>query len=291
MLSLILVFILSGLAQEKQYPEDRSYRSDERGFAQYAARSAYNTSTYALTFDDGPHVTHTPRLLDILKKYQVKATFFIITERLSAATRPIVKRMIEEGHIVANHGEKHHNSNQITETEFKKNLEIAQLKLHALYDESGVDFQQLFYRFPYAAYGANSAYHHMNAMQSLSQALYGDNCLQFAFWDVDSNDWVADMTSEDIFQSLKAHELGGRAFTFESYRNASGKLLYRKKAYTVTNPPRGGVILQHDIHEKTLKGTELFLEFAKNNGVKIVELNELDEYRVLRQCSLKSSVF
>lgn len=291
MLSLIFAFILSVLAQEKQYPEDRSYRSDERGFAQYSARSAYNTSTYALTFDDGPHLTHTPKLLDILKKYQVKATFFIITERLSPATRPIVQRMIEEGHIVANHGEKHHNSNQISESEFKNNLQTAQLKLHALHEAAGVDFQKLYYRFPYAAYGANSAYHHMNALQSLSQALYGDNCLQFAFWDVDSNDWVPDMSPEDIFQSLKAHELGGRAFTFESYRNASGTLLYRKKAYTVTNPPRGGVILQHDIHERTIKGTELFLEFAKNNGVKIVELNELEEYRVLRQCSLKSSLF
>ncbi len=289
MLSLIFVILLSALAQEKQYPEDRSYRTDERGFSQYAARSAYGTSTYALTFDDGPHISHTPKLLDILKKYQVKATFFIITERLSPATRPIVKRMIEEGHIVANHGEIHHNSNQITEKEFIENLKLAQMKLHAMHDAS--DFQRLYYRFPYAAYGSNSTYHHMNAMQSLSQMLYGDNCLQFAFWDVDSNDWVGDMSSENIFETLKAHELGGRAFSFESYRNAAGKLLYRKKAYTITTPVRGGVILQHDIHERTLKATELFLEFAQNNGLKIVDLNEIEEYRVLRQCSLASPLF
>lgn len=286
MLSFIFILLLNLHATDKQYPEDRTYESGERGFSQYAARSAYGTSTYALTFDDGPHATRTPKLLDLLKKYDVKATFFIITERLSASTRPIVKRMIEEGHIVANHGEKHHNSNQISEREFIANLMMAQMKLHALHEPLG-EFQRLYYRFPYAAYGSNSAYHHMNAIQALSQQLYGENCLQFAFWDVDSNDWVPDMSSQDIFETLKAHELGGRAYTFGSVRDSNNRLVYRKKAYTVTNPPRGGVILQHDIHEKTIGATELFLEFARHNGVKIVDLNEIEEYRVLRHCSLK----
>lgn len=56
----------------------------------------------AVTFDDGPHPEFTPRLLDTLKERKVKATFFLVG-RNAAAFPQIVKRMVEEGHEVANH--------------------------------------------------------------------------------------------------------------------------------------------------------------------------------------------
>ena len=56
----------------------------------------------ALTFDDGPHPVYTERLLDGLKKRNVKATFFLIGK--SADKYPeLVKRMAEEGHLIGNH--------------------------------------------------------------------------------------------------------------------------------------------------------------------------------------------
>lgn len=282
--SLLLSTAFASFSDTKQYPEERDYTSRDRGFRQYGAPSIHNTSTYALTFDDGPHVTHTPKLLDLLKAYNVKATFFIITSRLDHTTRPIVKRMLAEGHILAPHGEVHHNSNQISKAEFKENLKTSLLKLKAFYDEANIPFTELYYRFPYAAYGTRSDYHHMNAIKELSIELFGDNCLQFAFWDVDTVDWLAGMTSQDVFQNLKAHEEGGLYWDFEIVRDAQGRTSYRKVQKTITNPTRGGVILQHDIQERTLEGTRLFLEYAKNSGIKLTTLPEIEEFRVLREC-------
>ena len=59
-------------------------------------------SVIAVTFDDGPHPEFTPRLLDTLKERNIKATFFMVG-RNAAAFPQIVKRMVEEGHEVANH--------------------------------------------------------------------------------------------------------------------------------------------------------------------------------------------
>ena len=55
-----------------------------------------------LTFDDGPHPYNTPRILDTLKKYKIKATFFVLGERVKA-NGGLLKRMVAEGHRVGNH--------------------------------------------------------------------------------------------------------------------------------------------------------------------------------------------
>jgi peptidoglycan/xylan/chitin deacetylase (PgdA/CDA1 family) len=60
----------------------------------------------ALTFDDGPHPEATPRLLDLLAAHQARSTFFVVG--LAARARPdIVRRMVDEGHAVGNHGWDH----------------------------------------------------------------------------------------------------------------------------------------------------------------------------------------
>ena len=56
-----------------------------------------------LTYDDGPNPTATPELLTALKEKDVRATFFLIDEYVNEATAPIVRRMFEEGHCVAQH--------------------------------------------------------------------------------------------------------------------------------------------------------------------------------------------
>lgn len=60
----------------------------------------------ALTFDDGPHPRHTPWLLDLLAGRGVPATFFLVGRRVRAFS-PLVRRMVEDGHEVANHGDHH----------------------------------------------------------------------------------------------------------------------------------------------------------------------------------------
>lgn len=63
-----------------------------------------------LTFDDGPTVSVTPKILDILKEEDIKATFFVIGKNVDSHPE-IVKRAYEEGHYIANHGYDHNNSN------------------------------------------------------------------------------------------------------------------------------------------------------------------------------------
>lgn len=60
----------------------------------------------ALTFDDGPSLKFTPKILDVLKKYNVKATFFLLG--CNAQKHPdLVRRIYQEGHEIGNHSWSH----------------------------------------------------------------------------------------------------------------------------------------------------------------------------------------
>ncbi|MEO9131455.1 MAG: glycosyltransferase, partial [Sphingomonas sp.] len=72
------------------------------------ARTGYKPGLVALTFDDGPDPTWTPRILDILKREKVPATFFIIGEN-ALTQRPLLERMVREGHEVGSHTYTHPN--------------------------------------------------------------------------------------------------------------------------------------------------------------------------------------
>ena len=56
-----------------------------------------------LTFDDGPNPSATPALLDTLREKGVQATFFVIPEHVTAETAPLLMRMRDEGHAIAQH--------------------------------------------------------------------------------------------------------------------------------------------------------------------------------------------
>ncbi|AIQ16675.1 xylanase deacetylase [Paenibacillus sp. FSL H7-0357] len=62
-----------------------------------------------LSFDDGPSETVTPKILDVLKEEKVPATFFVLGQEVdkSDITKNLIKRMIEEGHAIANHSYSH----------------------------------------------------------------------------------------------------------------------------------------------------------------------------------------
>src|SRR6266851_4719530 len=59
-----------------------------------------------LTFDDGPDPDRTPRVLDMLAEFQIRATFFCIGNRV-ARTPQLVRRIDAEGHQIGNHGWDH----------------------------------------------------------------------------------------------------------------------------------------------------------------------------------------
>lgn len=75
----------------------------------------------ALTFDDGPHATNTPRLLDILRSKNVKATFYVTGE--NARRYPhILRRMIAEGHEIGNHTLTHGKITRMNESQVRQEI-------------------------------------------------------------------------------------------------------------------------------------------------------------------------
>ena len=89
---LFLTFLLL-IAGKKKAPPATPYITSFRPGAHYVV----------LTFENGPHATITPLLLDILASYQVHATFFV--NGLKASYHPhLIVRMLDEGHDIANYG-------------------------------------------------------------------------------------------------------------------------------------------------------------------------------------------
>jgi peptidoglycan-N-acetylglucosamine deacetylase len=75
-------------------------------FGDYVARVDTQEKVVALTFDDGPNPVNTPRVLDVLERHRIKATFFMMgrnVERFPAVAREVLDR----GHEIGNHSYSH----------------------------------------------------------------------------------------------------------------------------------------------------------------------------------------
>ena len=274
----------------KQFPDDDLvYRPRVNiGFGQYKASSIHGTKKISLTYDDGPHIINTPKILDLLKEYNVKATFFVLTANINSNNRFIIDRIVNEGHNLASHDHDHDNNNNETRSTYKSELTKTIKKIENILDELGVHQTEMYYRFPYGAYGKNRAYHHMNVMKEVSQELYGENCINFAFWDIDTNDWVPNMTSQDVANNVKAYIEGGKAYSFKKITNSQGRRVWTKTPITIKNPPGGGVALLHDVQDRTVMGTKLLLEMAKEKGWEFVPLSSIKEFEYQgKTCVLK----
>jgi peptidoglycan-N-acetylglucosamine deacetylase len=74
-----------------------------------------------LTFDDGPHPLATPYVLDQLKKYNARATFFCIGKNVLEHTE-IYRRILDEGHRVGNHTFNHFNGWKVRDEQYLQNI-------------------------------------------------------------------------------------------------------------------------------------------------------------------------
>jgi peptidoglycan/xylan/chitin deacetylase (PgdA/CDA1 family) len=100
----------------------------------------------ALTFDDGPQEIYTPQILDVLKKYNVKATFFLIGKNVENYPE-LTKRIVDEGHGIGNHTYDHPDLRLQNQRQIKQQLEkteraiinVTGAKTHLFRPPYGVD--------------------------------------------------------------------------------------------------------------------------------------------------------
>ncbi len=89
------------------------------------------------TFDDGPREATTPRLLTLLARYRVRATFFLVTRALEDprrrdTARALVRRMAEEGHNIGLHGHDHTGFRHLDDPDLRRQLQHGAQLIHEL---------------------------------------------------------------------------------------------------------------------------------------------------------------
>ncbi|PEA53678.1 polysaccharide deacetylase [Bacillus pseudomycoides] len=115
----------------------------------YAFAGPYNKAEVALTFDDGPDPIYTPQVLNKLKKLSVKATFFLLGENAERYPE-VVKRIVNEGHIVGNHTYNHPNLNKIDDKQYHEQILKTEKILQKL-----TGYSPKFFRPPYGIINEN----------------------------------------------------------------------------------------------------------------------------------------
>jgi peptidoglycan-N-acetylglucosamine deacetylase len=176
----------------------------------------------ALTFDDGPDPTTTPAVLDVLRSYNIKATFFVVGAR--AEQNPeLIKRIVSEGHTLGNHTYYHRDMTRLTPGLMLQELQDTQ----AVIDQAlGSNFQVTLFRPPCAA-----PYNTETDQLPRFQRFMEEQKMYPVMWNVDSRDWALpgqpDLIVDNVAQST---------------------------------PEDGGVILLHDTQPQTVEALPKILD-------------------------------
>lgn len=127
-LSLVNLLVLRAVSGQSTSPAQPAERSNSAPAAspsqpQITFNSVHVDGPYiALTFDDGPHATLTPKLLDLLAAHHMKATFFVVGQ--NAADHPdILRRAFREGHEIANHSWSHPNLGKMPDEAVRREVQ------------------------------------------------------------------------------------------------------------------------------------------------------------------------
>jgi peptidoglycan/xylan/chitin deacetylase (PgdA/CDA1 family) len=164
-----------------------------------------------LTFDDGPLPEITPFVLDELKKWKAKATFFCIGKNIEANPE-LFKRTLAEGHRIGNHTYNHLNGWNTGDKEYFENVEKCDTVLRDLIPHSQFHIPNLF-RPPYGK---------MKPSQYIT--LKADYTL--VMWDVLSFDFDLSMTEEKVLDNVLKNAEAGSIIVMHDSLKAKPKVEY-----------------------------------------------------------------
>ncbi|SHH47038.1 polysaccharide deacetylase family protein [Virgibacillus chiguensis] len=169
----------SAIKQEEKNSNSSSVNEEKR--------HSSNQKRVALTFDDGPHPQNTPKVLDLLKQYNAKATFFMLGNKV-AANATVVKRMKDEGHELGNHTWSHKDLTKLGVAGIRQEIDKAN---EAIRNAAGKN--STLFRPPYGATNGNI------------EQIVG---LPSILWTVDTRDWES-LDPVAILNEVKSHTTDG----------------------------------------------------------------------------------
>ena len=100
----------------------------------------------ALTFDDGPNITTTVQVLDVLEEYGVRGSFFLVGNNINDSTKDVVKRAYDMGCEIDNHSKTHSDMTKMTPEDISAEIEFVNDKVKEIIGE-----ETKFFRPPYIA--------------------------------------------------------------------------------------------------------------------------------------------
>ena len=159
------------------------------------------------TFDDGPHPVATPYVLDKLKEYNAKATFFCIGKNV-AAHPDIYKRILNEGHAVGNHTFNHVNGWKTPDQEYIKNIAEARK-----YIDSNL------FRPPYGRI-TNFQTRLLTATENIKQK----TVFKIIMWDVLSGDFDIRSSGAKCAKNVTSNAKGGSIVVFHDSEKAMPRM-------------------------------------------------------------------
>ena len=174
--------------------------------AENERRTAYRSvdcygKVMALTFDDGPHPEKTARILDILKKYGVKATFFVVGE--NAVKHPeLVIRETDEGHEVGNHTFSHRYYRKKEKELFENEIGKTNKLINGLTGKKCLLFR--------APGGICDGY---------VVAAAEKRGMKLILWNVDTRDWAGE-SAEAIIKNVKKNAGSGSIVLFHDHTSS-----------------------------------------------------------------------
>lgn len=153
----------------------------------------------ALTFDDGPNEEYTPKLLDGLKKRNVRATFFLLGKQVEQYPE-LAKRISDEGHLIGCHAYEHKDLSRLSLDEACRQITDTN---DLLYEVTG--HRPMFMRPPYG---------------SCQEQLPEKTEMIEVLWDIDTVDWSLRNTDQVVKNTLKKVEDGSIILMHDEFQES-----------------------------------------------------------------------